>query len=441
MVYTATHNSKGHLVIENVPIFVECTRGDLTFDPEWIASAVARAKQAEVEGYLPPLHVRHHEQGPGLYDPVRPAGYFRVRGVGTLTFKGALRQAIFADLVLTDPGIEHDVLADRLPYRSVEIIDVDKPAIDSLALLDHQPPYLELPMLMVAEVDGQPASGGVALATFGNPWRAASYRRGEPVVACFRRGATAHVFLEDANAAMTKPTPAKFEAENKPEDKGADKGGEDMAAAKIDVAAVCAAIADGSISVADMAAIQAAINAQQSATAPEDDTAAASAMVPGEAMKNNATDVKFAAMQGEIEALKAQHAARDAAETRRNDVAAALDTLKGRPLGADLAAKLDAYHTAHGPAAFRAHVDAIVATFATFAASDTRAADFAAHAPKNAPEAALAYTAQGTDAVQKAAAFAAQHAQLSERGYTRLPLDRFVAVNMERSGFKPLPKK
>lgn len=435
MTYTASRNGKGHLIVENVPIFVECTRGDLAFDPQWIASAVARAKQAEAEGYLPPLHVRHHEQGPGLYDPVRPAGYFRVRGVGTLTFKGTLRQAIFADLVLTDPSIQMDVLADRLPYRSVEIIDVDKPAIDSLALLDHQPPYLELPMLMVAEVDGQPANAGLALATFGNPWQAASYRKGEPVVACFRRGASAQLFIEDADATMADPKnddPTKFESD-KPE-------GEDMAAAAIDVAAVCAAIADGSISVADMAAIQAAIIAQQSATMPEDETGAASAMVPGEAMKNEPADLKFAAIQGENAALKARLDEIERVDARKTDVADALEKLKGRPLGADLAAKLTAYHKEHGPKAFAAHVDAIVATFAAIGGTDERAADFAAHSVK-APEAALAYTAQGTEAVQKAASFAAQHAQLADRGLTRLPLDRYVAVNMERSGFKPLAAK
>ena len=39
--YRATRNTQGHLTIHEVPIFVECTRGEMCFDGKWIATAVA----------------------------------------------------------------------------------------------------------------------------------------------------------------------------------------------------------------------------------------------------------------------------------------------------------------------------------------------------------------------------------------------------------------
>ena len=47
--YRATRNTQGHLTIHEVPIFVECTRGEMCFDAKWIATAVAKAQQAATE--------------------------------------------------------------------------------------------------------------------------------------------------------------------------------------------------------------------------------------------------------------------------------------------------------------------------------------------------------------------------------------------------------
>ena len=64
MQYKAHRNQMGHLVVQNVPIFVTCKRGDSSFDKGWLEQAVMAARQAELEGYLPPLHIRHHDDGP-----------------------------------------------------------------------------------------------------------------------------------------------------------------------------------------------------------------------------------------------------------------------------------------------------------------------------------------------------------------------------------------
>ncbi len=483
--YNAKRDAKGNLVVENVPIFVECERGENNFDKEWIAEAVLKAKQAETEGYLPPLHIRHHEAG----TPVEPAGYFRIRGSGPITFKGDTRTAIFADLIVTRDYVAEDVIAARLPYRSVEIFDVDEPAINSLALLDHEPPYLELPMLMVDDPaprrgdDGELAvpQGGspvrVADATFRNPYAQKRDETPDGVVACFRRGRSAHLFLEDYEpmSKTKKPGPkkgaqfadrddAEYMADDEDEEKmqdeadeadekmsddegddGKDFGGdvEDDAEGEsedgLDIAAVCKSIQAGTISVADMEEIKAAILAQMSAMAPAEQqppqdpaVAAAPAPTPGAAMKK---DDQFARLAGENAALKARLDARDAADEINRNVNEALRRLDGRPLGADPRGQLEAFHKEHGAKAFTAYVESIEKTFGRMSNSSTeRAAAFAAQSTPAAEE-ALAYTEQGSEAVEQATQFAAQHKQLVERGYRRSATE-FIASNMRRAGFK-----
>lgn len=462
--YKATRNAKGHLVIENVPIFVECKRGETHFSDEWIATAVRKAKQAELEGYLPPLHIRHH----GEAAPVAPAGYFRIRGAGVITFKGKTKTAVFADLVVTQPLVEEDVLAARLPYRSVEIFDVDDPAINSLALLDHEPPYLELPMLMVDEpaervdADGRtavPAGSSlvrVADATFRNPWQSEDYVAGEQVVACFRRGHSAHLFIEDTDSMSVKkktttaalPThkAAKFaddkEADEKMADDEKEGDGEDMAEGEgLDVDAVCSAISDGSITVAQMEQIKAAIVAQMSevgAEEPEDEEpAAAPAPTPGEAMSMSKTvAAKFAKQQGKLDAQAAEIAEMKREKARDKAVADALLRLEGRPLGSNPEAKFGKRFDELGAEGFKLYVDDFAATFGALGnVGSDKAAAFAGQTA-NVPEVALAYTEQGTEAVEKAAKFAAEHKELSEHGMTRHSVDAYVRSNMTRAGFK-----
>jgi len=464
--YKASRNDKGHLVIENVPIFVECKRGETHFSDEWIASAVRKAKQAELEGYLPPLHIRHHEAG----TPVEPAGYFRIRGAAPITFKGQTRTAIFADLVVTRPGVEEDVLAARLPYRSVEIFDVDDPAINSLALLDHEPPYLELPMLMVDEPADSPTPGvgdvpertsgtlvRVADATFSNPWQSDHYTAGDPVVACFRRGHSAHLFLEDTEHMTTKTTtkteqPAakgakfgEYEEEKMADDvedgeKMAEEDGEEMEDGGLDVGAVCSAIRDGSISVAEMEEIKAAIVEQMStvgAAEEEEGEAPAPAPTPGEAMKNEPKDgAQFAAMQAKIDAQEAKLAQMEHETARKSAVDEALVRLEGRPLGADPAAKFGKRFDELGAAGFKLYVDDLAGMFGKMPAGAAgKAAAFAGQSAA-APESALSYTDQGAEAVERATKFAAEHRELAARSMTRKSEEAYVRSNMARAGFK-----
>lgn len=456
MTYTATRNSKGHLVIEGVPIFVECKRGDLNFDAKWLQQAVERARQSEAEGYLPPLHVRHHGDATAK---VAPAGYFRIRGVRTLTFKGEPREAIIADLTVTDPGVDEAVLADRLPYRSVEILDTGKPSIDSLALLDHQVPYLELPMLMVSDASAA-KSQELAGATFASPWSGEALDVESPVLALFRRGQSALLFTQERptmDEDEKKPDDAKPEGEApeaKPEG-AAEPKIEAAAIATPDVQQILAAIQSGSISVANLEAIKAAVAAAEGAagmpTPPnpmmQPATAATPAQVPGEAMsamKPTELDSRLAALAGENTALRARLDERDAADKRREDIATALRRLDGRPLGANLEAELVKFHTDYGPKAFEAYVAKIATTFAATAVPAGDAAKallFAGHGGSGTPEVAMSYTDQGADAVNAAARFAAEHAELGRHGIHRMSVEQYVASNMARRGFKVPAKR
>jgi len=448
--YRATRNSQNHLTIHEVPIFVECQRGEVCFDSDWIGTAVAKAQQAAAEGYLPPLHIRHHDDGP----VPEPAGFFRITRTGPITFKGKTRTAIFADLVITRPWVEEDGRATRLPYRSVEIFDVDKPAIDSLALLDHEPPYLELPMLMVADVQdgGQlevPTSGQtvrVASATFANPYRSEAAAAADCVVACFRRGQAAHLLMQDEQTMTTKTTDEDNGASfaygdddakmadatmgHNPEKKeemadDADEADEKMQDG-MSAEAVCEAIKAGQFDMEQLAMIVA--DATEVMEEKGDAMEPAQAAVPGEAMS------RMSKLEGENVALKARLDERDARDQRNADVGAALKRLEDRPLGADLEQKLQSYHETHGAAAFKDYVESMVQTFGALSHSDTAAVAFASQTNKT-PGIALNYTEQGTDAVERAAQFAREHAELMKHGATRMSEDRYVAVNMQRAGF------
>ena len=462
--YKITRNDKGHLVVQNVPIFVECTRDKHSFDADWMVAAAKNAHQAAQDNYFPPLHIRHHDCLDGPWPEA--AGFFRITRTGPLTYKGTTRTALFADLIITREWVERDVLELRLPYRSVEIFDFKKPAIDSLALLDHEPPYLELPLLVIDEPDPAQcpdtaipsATPGtlvpIASATFANPWRAEGYRRDEPLVACFRRGHSARFFLQDDpdSEDPTMPGITKPKADTKsvamkddpkpkdgddPKPKDGEGEGGSMAGDSIDVSAVAKAIKDGSISVAAMEELEAAIIERKSAVGTDEPgDAPAPVATPGAAMAKKDPELvqEFAKLSGENLALKARLDERDATDKRKDDVANAMGRLKGRPLGSTLEADLVAFHKEHGPDAFKTHVDTIAATFGAIEGRDPQTDGD--DTPPGAPDEAMAYTEHGVKAVEDATRFSAEWDQLHKHGATQMSRERYIQINMESKGVK-----
>lgn len=411
--YSATRDGTS-LVVHRVPIFVECERGEVQFDAEWINAAVAKAKQAELEGYLPPLHIRHHEASTEANDSVRACGFFRILGAERITFKGRSSLAILADLIVTDVATQDDILRMRYPYRSVEIFNVEKPAIDSLALLDHEAPFLELPMLLVRE----PGENGVPSGTF-------AYQRDARLVAMFTRGHRADLlFREDKMA----------------DEKSEDDKSEDMAegeSAAMDVGAICKAIKDGSISVADMKEIVSAIEAQMAegeGEAEEKPAEPAPASAPsGETMKNDGESaVKFAALSGENAGLKARIDALEQEQKREKQVAAALKRLEGRPLGADLEAKLFKAHAELGEKGFAFYVG----EFEKAVAPLPDKGDIGGTPSDKLPAVAMKYQAHGPTAVEQAAKFAAEWDQLKAHRATSLTRERYVELRCKETFLK-----
>lgn len=429
--YNATRDDAGVLTVYRVPIFAECARNGVNFDKDWIAAAVAKAKQAEVEGYLPPLHIRHHEPD----TTVRAAGFFRIVGTETITFKGTPTLAVMADLIVTDKLVQDEILQRRLPYRSVEIANVKQPALDSLALLDHEAPFLELPMLMVA----QPNETEGLVGTF---------EQGATVPAAFRRGDRSFVLLKsdtDSDAADDAP-PGAGEDKDKQQKDG--EQSPDMSNCSDLCKKVCEAINDGTITVADMDAIVAAIKQRMDANGndgdePQDGTnkpAPAASPGAGEAMSNTPQPeekmtAEVAALRGKLDAQEARLNERDASDKRRDDVSAAMKKLEGRPLGADLEQKLTAFHKEHGEKAFGAYVQSMADTFAKLPSPDRATAAFASQT-NGAPvsDVASKYQEAGVEAVQQAAKFSREWKELDARGLTHMPEDRYVAVAMGRRG-------
>lgn len=475
--YRATQTDT-ELVIHRVPIFCACERGEVKFDDKWIAAAVAKAKQSEREGYYPPLHIRHHEAATEATNAVRAAGFFKITGTSSITFKGARKTAVFADLVITDPGAQHEVLSKRLPYRSVEIFNVEKPALDGLALLDHEAPFLELPMLMVSEIvdkttPEEPGPSGnipgatsglvrVANATFRRSWSMDASQTDSPMVACFRRGDAAHLLFDEdqtmteAELAALKAAEAENAATNfggdgppKPEhqaggdDEGKDENmegegdeGESGGSAKLDVDAIVKAIESGEIAVKDMDAINAAIQAQNTEVEEEEVEAPvanmpAPAASPGAEAMSKGMSAEFAALKGQHEAVMADVETMKAATKRDNEVAAALKRLEGRPLGADLEQRLVAFHKDH-PAAFDAYVEGMAKTTGILP-GDNGSGDRFAGQSAQVPEVAMKYQTQGADAIEKAAHFSSIWSELHGAGMTRLSEERYVEINMSKA--------
>lgn len=143
--YDAQQANDGTWTIFGVPIFSAHKRGDFEVDLAWLQKAFAQGVKRHEEGYFPPLHVRHHEPG----EQVKAAGKLRFSKLGTIRHDGHDVPTIFADLVGVRPEIYAKIRAGELSYRSVELLDVDKPEIDSLALLDDEVPFFRFPLLKI----------------------------------------------------------------------------------------------------------------------------------------------------------------------------------------------------------------------------------------------------------------------------------------------------
>lgn len=456
MNYQTERNSQGHLVIREVPIFMDCQRGDLVFDREWVEKAVELARQAADDHYFPPLHVAHH----GMGDEVTAAGFFEITHAGPIMFRGGQRLAVFADLTITNEEVEQDVVMQRLPYRSVEILKPSQaPSIDSLALLDHAPPYLQFAMLKVEGVEPRTASEQqFALANIAGSYGEHASQEADGMLVCMQQGdRTALLFDPTQEVTMaatgkkkptkTAPAPKKPAAAvamadgEAPEQKGDEP--EAMESDGLDIATICEAIKSGTISVADMDAIMEAIMGQKQPEEVADDPTAVQANVPGAAMsaddsvrmtqleQSNADLTKqVAKLQAKVDAGEAKVQAAEAEAQRDRDVAAAMTRLEGKPLGSDLEGRLTKFHDSYGAEAFTAYTDELEASFAALDGDTPPGADPKTKTPTS--KEVEPYAQFGPEAFTSAEQFSAQWRQMHSAGHTSASESEFIAYKMQR---------
>lgn len=445
-------------IFHRIPIFAECKRGDFTADARWIQEAVKEAKLGERGGHLPPLHAQHHDPhgDPQVDAKVVSVGVFKVLGAAPLTFKGRRVTAIYADLIVTDAYFADELCRMKFPYRSVEIFDPGgSPKINGLALLDHEAPYLELPMLMAGEIDDQRTGEAAApSATFQlnysrNPRSLVlgSARRGKREILLFRFNPDEVDTMDEDDIKpddeLEQNGNAGDGAENFADDKGGDGDDENMEGDEgggMDVSGVVKAIESGDISVADMDAILAAIQNQKSESdLGEDEEDVAPAPVPGaEIMSANKTTAKMLARsEAKILALEARLNARDAKDTRVGAVKKAMKRLEGVPLGdiEKLENKLLNFHKrAKGDSElFDEFVDTLAKSVRIGDDDDEETRENFKRQPK-APKEALAFHALGDEALEKAIHFARQYDQIG--GRMRASRESHIRVNMKRLGYE-----
>lgn len=226
-------------------------------------------------------------------------------------------------------------------------------------------------------------------------------------------------------------------------DEGDDEKKENMedGGGALDATAVIKAISDGSISINDFDEIRAAMDSRGSEAVEEDEAALAPAPVPGaEAMRKEPAEMsaEFAAMKGEVEALRAKDVSRDEADQRSNDVAEALELLRDKPQGSDLPAVLTAFHKdcKGDPVVWKAYIDA--RNMAPYGNSDNGSAERFAGQSANVPDWAQKYlTDGGTGAADQAAKFCSEYDELKAHGFASgQTQERFVEINMAKINAK-----
>lgn len=217
--YTAVDLGNGTFNILDVPIMYEIPRSVFNtaedISETWMRTAVAKAAKLRDGGYLPPLHVNHHNDG----RQVEPAGKFCPRRVAKKAHMGEEKWCVFADLLEIPAKIYNEIKGRFLPYRSPEFPLKRAPEITSLALMRDEPPHCKFELLTVGrEIKAKPADvvkldAMPALAMLSDGDRAAALFKFDAVKLADKDG-------EDGK-------PAEGNGDSKPEDKkpeGAAKG-------------------------------------------------------------------------------------------------------------------------------------------------------------------------------------------------------------------------
>lgn len=461
----------GHLYVFDVPIFAECAIGEETFDAAWIEDSFENTLARNASGYWPPMHVRHHGDAEDNEGPVLAAGDFAVSRVGPLNLEGVPVQTVFATLRFTDPTQAMRAEQGQLQWRSIEITpnDLEKRCLSSVALLDHEPPWLKFPNLRLAmeplgsSIETQPGNAKIDDA------QGVTFRElllGSKGPRASGRDCLAFAFSE--RHPMPKHTP-------KPTPKGITKPAASAADPKEDEAMNAAeeaasfdqlleAITTKSISLDQMerllAALQSAMEkdpsddaggegpggeaAPTAGTAAEDEeedeskkrSLAGVAASSKRAAKPSAPNVRdVAAAEARATAAEIRAEVLEQSTAREKAVEGGLLRFRGKPMGARLRERLENAYDRVGREGFPAYLDDLAAMQlgAGARASEARTG---INPAGEAPEEALAYSVLGNAAVDRALLKCAEYDQLKANGLTRRSREAYVRTALAMEGIR-----
>lgn len=153
-------NDDGTLDILDVPIFSTVPQGvkgapkDIEEADLRTAVAVHRRKHEE-DQFLARTNAGHNQ---ALHKP-QVAGFFLPTAVRRERFGGESRPVVFADLLHVPMSVVERIKMHELPYRSVEVREWEPLEFGALALLDTEPPFFQLAMMLDVEEDSTVSVG------------------------------------------------------------------------------------------------------------------------------------------------------------------------------------------------------------------------------------------------------------------------------------------
>jgi hypothetical protein len=411
--YQSEQDSDGTWTVRDVPIFAEIsipTGRDKAklIDETWLKQALATSGAKAKSGYLAPLHIGHH----GCFGGEVPdAGKILPVRVAASDYNGEKRAVLYADLVEIPDDIYQRMAAGRLPYRSVEINDIDEPEISSLALMQSSAPQFQFPLLRVAKGEAKTFSIAASAAMFAASAPAQFAMSGNRLAVSFSE----EIMADDPkkpDAPAVAPEPAAPEVA--PEVKAMLGDADILAIGKAMTAAISAAMTPLAAKLDELLVACGGGGSEPAMGAGGAPAAGMSASAGNEP----------AALAGQVAALAGQVKMMGDDAKREKSVKAALARLAGYALPTDIEVQLSRYALAGGDAAVTAFCDAVMAT-------GTKEPPTSSTAPAAAgtPAEVLAYQSRGPEALK----LASRHHRewLSQRAYTRLSAAEYLRINMD----------
>ena len=168
--YRAIRNPDGSKTIKDVPVLVAHAVPLITADgkpmldkkgrrlhypvgKKWLVDALGKAyQQRQQDGYIPPLHINHHNVG----RTVAPAGLMKLTRVARGMYKGKAHWMLYADLIIDRPKVYAEMAKGRLRFLSAEVHNFGKPPeVNSAAIMSDTAPFFQLAPVIPSEDEDQ----------------------------------------------------------------------------------------------------------------------------------------------------------------------------------------------------------------------------------------------------------------------------------------------